>query len=126
MIRRPPISTLFPYTTLFRSPRRAGCAAAATRRARACAWSFERTIGRGRRREEVAVEAAAVVGDERVDARGVGGAHDEAGMVVLPDRLDDLAIDVRRHVGRLLARERQHDRREIVAPRRHDVVAAVA
>src|SRR3712207_8825846 len=26
MIRRPPISTLFPYTTLFRSPRRGGSA----------------------------------------------------------------------------------------------------
>src|SRR3989442_8064780 len=26
MIRRPPRSTLFPYTTLFRSHRRAGCA----------------------------------------------------------------------------------------------------
>src|SRR6516165_12191480 len=25
MIRRPPRSTLFPYTTLFRSPRRPGC-----------------------------------------------------------------------------------------------------
>src|SRR5258707_6868496 len=25
MIRRPPRSTLFPYTTLFRSPRRASC-----------------------------------------------------------------------------------------------------
>src|SRR5256885_6912275 len=25
MIRRPPRSTLFPYTTLFRSPRQAGC-----------------------------------------------------------------------------------------------------
>src|SRR5258708_22628262 len=25
MIRRPPRSTLFPYTTLFRSPRRCGC-----------------------------------------------------------------------------------------------------
>src|SRR2546429_6645235 len=33
MIRRPPRSTLFPYTTLFRSPR-PGCAAARARRAR--------------------------------------------------------------------------------------------
>src|SRR3712207_7089842 len=32
MIRRPPKSTLFPYTTLFRSARAAGGAAAAARR----------------------------------------------------------------------------------------------
>src|SRR5690349_22697068 len=34
MIRRPPRSTLFPYTTLFRSPRpdRAGCPCCRTRR----------------------------------------------------------------------------------------------
>src|SRR3712207_8758356 len=31
MIRRPPRSTLFPYTTLFRSPLRAGGGAGATR-----------------------------------------------------------------------------------------------
>src|SRR6266581_4410761 len=33
MIPRPPRSTLFPYTTLFRSPRVRGCAAAITRQA---------------------------------------------------------------------------------------------
>src|SRR3712207_7863979 len=32
MIRRPPRSTLFPYTTLFRSPRRSGRAAAGRQR----------------------------------------------------------------------------------------------
>src|SRR2546430_10002542 len=33
MIRRPPRSTLFPYTTLFRSARASGCAGRATARA---------------------------------------------------------------------------------------------
>src|SRR2546426_8244188 len=32
MIRRPPRSTLFPYTTLFRSPARSTCCASATLR----------------------------------------------------------------------------------------------
>src|SRR2546422_8399600 len=43
MIRRPPRSTLFPYTTLFRSP---GCARA---RARARRGEDEAAIGRRRR-----------------------------------------------------------------------------
>src|SRR6266496_5890063 len=34
MIRRPPRSTLFPYTTLFRSPRRPGSCAGCRRRRR--------------------------------------------------------------------------------------------
>src|SRR5438067_7958326 len=34
MIRRPPRSTLFPYTTLFRSPRVASCLGALRRRTR--------------------------------------------------------------------------------------------
>src|SRR2546422_7459791 len=34
MIRRPPRSTLFPYTTLFRSPRLCGCLRRAARRRR--------------------------------------------------------------------------------------------
>src|SRR6266849_9564618 len=42
MIRRPPRSTLFPYTTLFRSPRRSGCR-------RACS---ARLAGTPRRRSE--------------------------------------------------------------------------
>src|SRR2546426_6023228 len=46
MIRRPPRSTLFPYTTLFRSPGRTG--ARAERRGRA----HERDGGRARRSEE--------------------------------------------------------------------------
>src|SRR5215475_11332877 len=37
MIRRPPRSTLFPYTTLFRSRRAVPCAPAARSRGRACA-----------------------------------------------------------------------------------------
>src|SRR5689334_24110587 len=43
MIRRPPRSTLFPYTTLFRSPRRH----------RAARWVV---VHRGRRRARLAVE----------------------------------------------------------------------
>src|SRR6266511_1230381 len=40
MIRRPPRSTLFPYTTLFRShrPRRRGIAPRVSGRARSCGW----------------------------------------------------------------------------------------
>src|SRR5690348_18161561 len=36
MIRRPPRSTLFPYTTLFRSPRRASWRRSPPRRCRTC------------------------------------------------------------------------------------------
>src|SRR5687768_17983134 len=36
MIRPPPRSTLFPYTTLFRSPRNSCCAALAPRSASSC------------------------------------------------------------------------------------------
>src|SRR5256886_9848425 len=46
MIRRPPRSTLFPYTTLFRSPLRSRCARAGTRRRKARA----RGADLGRRR----------------------------------------------------------------------------
>src|SRR2546427_12758591 len=49
MIRRPPRSTLFPYTTLFRSPRRGRGAGAGARRA-ARAVSGERRRGRRERR----------------------------------------------------------------------------
>src|SRR6267154_5152688 len=53
MIRRPPRSTLFPYTTLFRSPRRA----CRTPRGVPCAWGTphrepgRRPSGRGRSEE---------------------------------------------------------------------------
>src|SRR3712207_7391022 len=47
MIRRPPRSTLFPYTTLFRSTERlAALAAVATRRAKLPASSFTSYAGR--------------------------------------------------------------------------------
>src|SRR2546429_3399839 len=46
MIRRPPRSTLFPYTTLFRSPRTLGCV-----NGPACRL-FPRTVNRCRRSEE--------------------------------------------------------------------------
>src|SRR2546429_6665845 len=50
MIRRPPRSTLFPYTTLFRSVRGRLPAgpAAQLHRARAAALAHERRAGRGR------------------------------------------------------------------------------
>src|SRR3712207_8388397 len=47
MIRRPPRSTLFPYTTLFRSGKRPLCAPARSL-ARALAPARERTVGRRR------------------------------------------------------------------------------
>src|SRR3712207_8101907 len=51
MIRRPPRSTLFPYTTLFRSPRRAR--RAGRRRPGEAAWAsrIERMFGRLNARE---------------------------------------------------------------------------
>src|SRR5690349_22490546 len=49
MIRRPPRSTLFPYTTLFRSPTARSSSATATR---AGATSCRSEPGRGRRRSE--------------------------------------------------------------------------
>src|SRR5260221_10574087 len=52
MIRRPPRSTLFPYTTLFRSPGQAGATVAAARLeddARAvCRGDLSRPVGRAR------------------------------------------------------------------------------
>src|SRR3712207_8185558 len=39
MIRRPPRSTLFPYTTLFRSRKRPASAPPTLRRWRSCGWS---------------------------------------------------------------------------------------
>src|SRR2546422_7476699 len=44
MIRRPPRSTLFPYTTLFRSRSPAGCPRPTTTRARG-RWRHRRTPG---------------------------------------------------------------------------------
>src|SRR2546425_6871565 len=64
MIRRPPRSTLFPYTTLFRS---AGAAAVAGAAARAGAGAG---AGAGRRRLRVAT----VRGDARAGAGPVAGA----------------------------------------------------
>src|SRR5256885_15298621 len=55
MIRRPPRSTLFPYTTLFRSHRRAHCEVARVPReppggARACGTHLAQSIFRGAHR----------------------------------------------------------------------------
>src|SRR2546429_4000521 len=53
MIRRPPRSTLFPYTTLFRSVRRAGARASARRaHHHISAACRSRRVLRGRRRAE--------------------------------------------------------------------------
>src|SRR3989442_4641718 len=48
MIRRPPRSTLFPYTTLFRSPR----AQFQRTTAAVAVWRFARAVDRGGRSEE--------------------------------------------------------------------------
>src|SRR2546430_13556744 len=45
MIRRPPRSTLFPYTTLFRSPRRVAARAIASRIAHEQGWTLGREVG---------------------------------------------------------------------------------
>src|SRR3712207_7428674 len=50
MIRRPPRSTLFPYTTLFRSARRRGLARAAGRGRNAPPVPAARALGAGRAR----------------------------------------------------------------------------
>src|SRR5260221_8416414 len=44
MIRRPPRSTLFPYTTLFRSPHNAGALREGPLAARSAAWSTTRLV----------------------------------------------------------------------------------
>src|SRR6266498_4290233 len=49
MIRRPPRSTLFPYTTLFRSPR---CSGALGRTSSSCSRGRSSHLGRSRRSEE--------------------------------------------------------------------------
>src|SRR6266480_6696024 len=75
MIRRPPRSTLFPYTTLFRSPRGAGERARERRRPRG-----------GRLHVPVAVEAPRAgpeqhrsLGAEAAECRRVAGLDDERG-----------------------------------------------
>src|SRR3712207_7499664 len=50
MIRRPPRSTLFPYTTLFRSRRAKGGGAVRTRRAVVGPRASREAVGGGRRR----------------------------------------------------------------------------
>src|SRR3989475_13087015 len=84
MIRRPPRSTLFPYTTLFRSPRRASEAAGSgpvgeeTERA----GSLNRTgdVNRSLQAETLVLpvtvtEVDAVVGTNSTGLRGGGGYH---------------------------------------------------
>src|SRR3712207_8731822 len=71
MIRRPPRSTLFPYTTLFRSPHRARARRPAPRGAR-----LSRRAARGPARLRAAVRAARVRGGEqRLLRRGRSEEH---------------------------------------------------
>src|SRR3712207_7181187 len=70
MIRRPPRSTLFPYTTLFRSAGEPGAGAAAVRGARALAEAVHPGSVRAEQPQQ----------DEDGEGSGSGSAHD------LPDR----------------------------------------
>src|SRR5687768_18013750 len=67
MIRRPPRSTLFPYTTLFRSGRARRGGAGALRHARALRERAHRGAGGGGARAAADVDARAA-GDERAAA----------------------------------------------------------
>src|SRR2546430_4458106 len=98
MIRRPPRSTLFPYTTLFRSARRHGVEDAVlaslqdlfpVRDWRALArYMISRSLQHGRRRAEEMREAVKTVAGGRLQARvrpgrgwgGQGGGPDAAGI----------------------------------------------
>src|SRR5260221_9775185 len=53
MIRRPPRSTLFPYTTLFRSPRRSKASQSSADSSTLCRRSPRRSRHRGDRRHSV-------------------------------------------------------------------------
>src|SRR3989442_11730765 len=68
MIRRPPRSTLFPYTTLFRSPRKLAREAAGGGRGGDRAVPVQRDGAHGslRRRHELAVAQSLALGDERL------------------------------------------------------------
>src|SRR5256885_10164391 len=55
MIRRPPRSTLFPYTTLFRSCGFCGCRCAVENNRRGLRTSRDKRLGKIRRRQQRAV-----------------------------------------------------------------------
>src|SRR3712207_7238624 len=63
MIRRPPRSTLFPYTTLFRSPGQPGLAA------EIATWLAANVAGQARRLAELDVAAVLVVDEDRKSTR---------------------------------------------------------
>src|SRR2546427_5383683 len=75
MIRRPPRSTLFPYTTLFRSGRQGGEAAAPKQPRQAVGEPHQ--AQRGQRRDEAQVSLVAPElhreGGEEVEERRAGG-----------------------------------------------------
>src|SRR3712207_7638278 len=77
MIRRPPRSTLFPYTTLFRSPRHAHRALLGARLA----------VGHARERGRLLERAVAVVPVEVVVGRVVG--DEEVGPAVVVVRSEE-------------------------------------
>src|SRR3712207_8917121 len=69
MIRRPPRSTLFPYTTLFRSDARAETVSTAAARAKAVNKSGKGYLLSGGRRDGFAELTAVEVGVEAVDRK---------------------------------------------------------
>src|SRR2546428_9146792 len=97
MIRRPPRSTLFPYTTLFRSDD------ADVRLVAASMVVAAALIGR----RPVAPVVRILVGNRRVIAR----------------KLDDVARRQRRAVGRLAARRVRRDRKSTRLNSSHDQIS---
>src|SRR6266540_1037536 len=117
MIRRPPRSTLFPYTTLFRSPRRPGGGPAPAERGHAGApraappRGRHAVPGRGVRRRAAPARAAApgLVGARRLGARVRGDRPPRARAEPPPGAEDG---------GRRAARRR--DRARLLEPARRD------
>src|SRR2546422_791428 len=132
MIRRPPRSTLFPYTTLFRSPRpgdgdrairqaHGPVARSVPRDARAPAASRRAADGAGAAGAPVALAES---GDgRREDARGARGAD---GAPRGPDRRG--AATSRRHgaqvIGKTIAEATRGDHAEIVRTVQHEDIAS--
>src|SRR6266536_851652 len=86
MIRRPPISTLFPYTTLFRSLRGGAWRDARRRRDRARAPPVRPREPRGRRAPGRGVRAPRVVGRPALPRRALGTfSRIDRGRVVVED-----------------------------------------